>query len=160
MIEIKNLYDVKIRSYKSEIHLRKDIQGFNNKDVPYFYTSFDGIMLLAFYKRDIIGALNIGYQKEGYLPEKKIQHCMLSIGVSADYRHQGVAEKLIEKMFRICVKENIKQVLQSPYTDEGYKFVAKKFYLYSKKYYHHVRFYDNMELMYSSYDTLQEFEIS
>lgn len=158
MIQIKNLCDVRIKTYKTSEHLKGDISGFNNKDVPYFYTSFDGIMLLAFYKNDIIGALNIGYQKDGYLPDRKLQHCMLSIGVAKDYRRQGVAEKLIEKMFRVSVKEGIKEILQSPYTDEGYEYLLKKFSVYAKKYYHHVKFHDNIELMYSSYGAYDELE--
>lgn len=84
---------------------------------------------------------------------------MLSVGVSPDYRHQGIAEKLIEKMFSICVKEKITQVLQSPYTNEGYHFIVRNFSLYAKKYYHLVKFYDNIELMYSSYDTDKELEL-
>lgn len=90
-------------------------------------------------KKEIVAALVLGYNENGWSKDKK--YLMHSISVEKEYQGQGYARKLIDIMFNYCSDKGITKIKQSPYTKQGKKKIKKVFKEVSQNY-KNVSFFD------------------
>lgn len=84
-----------------------------------------------------LGVLTLSYRENGLVDEKtgeKYQWHMSSISVDESAQNQGIAKTLIKNMFEFCSTENIHDVLQTEYSEEGADKVLPVFDRIKKEY--------------------------
>jgi GNAT superfamily N-acetyltransferase len=130
-----NMYDKYVDSDDGEYCFKKlDALCFEFKYLDFKYENDNDNYLLLYDKDTLVGISKLKLGGKECLMNPTYNNWIGFVSVSRNHWGKGYSKPLIESIFDYCDKNNINTLLQSMYSDMGWKRIKKQFVKIAKQY--------------------------